>query len=194
MAYASMSDPTEYFSFVEVRDRSKKVGRQYIQEIMGKRTSLNIDACKVVSTKGFSRDAIHLAFHQDISLRLLTSETEQNIKRWFKPDVIQVEYPLSEIVKCSILARIGNKIYEFKAGREKVLENNILVFTKEPHRYRVISLSRIFNADVMHNPERRDKLCASIPADRMFHKAPPVAIQYKPARLYLRVEKTTSRC
>lgn len=191
VAYTSLSDPRKFFSFVEVRDRSKKVGRPYIQEIMGKRDSLRIDACKVVSTRGFSRDAIRLASHKDIPLRLLASETEQNIKLWYKPDTVKVHAPLFEIVKCSILARIGDGISEFKADRKKVLENNILIPTEEPHRYKVISLLRVFEVDVMQNPEHRDELFSKLPEDRMFHKA-SIAIQYQNPRLYLKVKKQPS--
>ncbi len=187
VAYTSLSDPTDYFSFVEVRNRHKNVGRQYIQEIIGKRISLGLEKCKIVSTKGFSANAIRLASDQGICLRLLLPETTESIKRWFKPDFIGISNPTFRIVKCSILVAMGDRIYELKADQDKVLENNILVPTDEPHRYKVISLMRVFNIDVMQKPEG-DRLLASIPIDEIFHEAPSVAVEYKDARLYLRVK------
>lgn len=189
VAYASLQDPTAYFSFIEVRDRRNKVGRPYIQEIMGKRTSLALESCKVVSTKGFSETAIRLASKQDISLRLLLPETAQNIKRWFKPDGMPIDRPLFRIVKSSVLVVVGNKTLEFKAGQKKVLENNILVPTDEPGRYKVISLSRVFQFDFMQEPGRGDQLLAKVPRDGMYHKTSPVSIVYEKPRLYLRVKK-----
>ncbi len=188
-AFASIEDPTDFFSFVEVRDRGKKVGRQYIQEVMGKRTSLSIDTCKIVSTKGFTRNAIRLAFKVDIPLRMLLPESNQNIKKWFSPDYIGMESPLVEIAKCSVLARSGDKILEFKADQAKSLENNILVPTENPDKYKVISLSRVFDVDVMRNQKHREDFLANVPMDNKFHKA-TVSCQYEEPRLYLKVNKT----
>lgn len=187
IAYTSLSDPTDYFSFVEVRNRHKNVGRQYVQEIIGKRISLGLEKCKIVSTKGFSANAIRLASDQGICLRLLVLETAQNIKRWFKPDFIGIDNPMFRIVKCSILVAMGDRIYELKADQDKVLENNIVVPTDEPHSYRVISLTRVFNVDVMQKLES-DTLLAGIPIDGKFYKSPPLTVEYKDARLYLRIK------
>lgn len=187
VAYTSISDPMSFFSFIEVRDRSNNVGRPYIQEIMGKKTSLNIDKCRVVSTKGFSPNAILLASRQNIPLRLLLPESKQNIKRWFKPDFFQVEYPAFKIIKCSVLVTKDNKTIEFKGGIKKILENNILVRTNKLHEYNVISISRVFNVDVMQNPERKEKAFANIPADGKYQKA-TIAIIYESPRLYLKAE------
>jgi hypothetical protein len=51
-----------------------------------------------------------------------------------------IDSPLFRIVKCSILVAMGDRICEFKADQKKVSENNIVVPTDEPHRYRVVSL------------------------------------------------------
>jgi len=189
VAFASIEDPTDFFSFVEVRDRGKKVGRQYIQEVMGKRTSLSIDTCKIVSTKGFTRNAIRLASKVDIPLRMLLPESNQNIKKWFSPDYIGMGSPLVEVAKCSVLARSGDKILEFKADQAKSLENNILIPTENPDRYKVISLSRVFDVDVMRNQKHREDFLANVPMDNEFHKS-TVSCQYEEPRLYLKVDKT----
>lgn len=187
IAYTSMSDPTEYFSFVEVRDRSSKVGRPYIQEVMGKRRSLGIDNCKIVSTKGFSQYAKRLASHQGIPLRRLVPETDENIKRWFKPDIMRVKIERFELVKCSVVVSIGDKAYEYRVEQEKMSEGSILVPTEESNRYRVTSLSRVFDLNIIQNSEVKDKLAAGVPADGKFHETGPV--QYEPNQLYLRAKE-----
>ena len=186
VAYASLSDPTKAFSFVEVRDRSKSVGRQYIQEIMGKRKSLGIDVCQIVSTKGFAPDAIRLASHEGISLRLLAPETAENTKRWFKPDEIRVAGVIYEVEKCSVLVSVdGRIIKEFKFEQDEVLKNKIWVPTGNPHEYDVVSLSRVFDADIIQKPERERELLV-YPADGRFRKVTTI-IEYKSPRLYLRL-------
>jgi hypothetical protein len=102
VAYTSFSDPTKYFSFVEVRDRSHNVGREYIQEVKGKRDSLNIEKCKIVSTRGFAPNAVKLASWAGIPLRLLLPEKKETIKLWFKPDSIRIEYPTISLLVSSV--------------------------------------------------------------------------------------------
>lgn len=190
-AFSNIPDPTESFRFVQVRDRADTEGRPWIEQVMGQRRSLGIDAVTVASTEQFSRYAIRLASRENIRLRLLHPETDENIKKWYKPDSIGVESPLVEIVTCSVLARIGDRIEEFKADRVKTLENNILVPAAEPHKYKVISLSRVFDVDVMQNQKHREGFLAEVPQDGVFHKA-TVPYQYEQPRLYLRVEGVPS--
>src|SRR5262245_56901586 len=64
VVFAAAKNTTSYLSFVEVRDRSTKVGRQYVQEIIGKRKSVAIPDCAIVSTAGFTKDAMRLATHE----------------------------------------------------------------------------------------------------------------------------------
>lgn len=186
-AFANIEDPNDLFSFIEVRDRGKKVGRQYIQEVMGKRTSLDIETCKIVSTKGFTRNAIRMASEVGIPLRLLLPESKQNIKKWFSPDYIGMQSPLVEIARCSILSRVGNKLQEFESDQAKSLGNNILVPTEDPHRYKIISLSRVFDVDIMRNQKYSEEFLSNVPMDNDFHKA-TVPYEYEEPRLYLKVE------
>lgn len=96
-----------------------------------------------------------------------------------------MEQPLVEMVECRVVAKVGDRFQEFKAGRARSLENNILVPTREPHTYRVVSLSRVFDVDVMLHERRHDEFIAQIPRDGVFHKA-LVGIEYEKPRLFLR--------
>jgi hypothetical protein len=187
-AFSSFSDPTQFFRFVQVRDREDAEGRPWIEQVIGQKRSLGIDAATAVSTEGFSRYAIRLATHEDILLRVLQPESTSNIREWFLPDSIGIEQPLVKIARCSVLARTGDRIGEFKADQRRSTEDNILVPTADPNRYRVISLARVFDVDIMQNPERRDELLARLPTENAFHKA-SAAIEYKAPRLYLKTKE-----
>lgn len=186
VAYSSIPDPTEAFEFVQVRDRAGTQGRPWVEQIMGQQRSLGINRATMVSTEPFSKKAIRLAKDQNINLRVLLPETEQNIKQWYTPDFIGIQKPLVQVTEASILARIGDKICEFKADAERSLENNILVPTGEADHYKAISLSRVFDVDVMQDTKRHDEFLEKIPEGAAFHKA-TVAMQYEQPRLYLKV-------
>lgn len=188
VAFANISDPTSIFEFVQVRDRENTEGRPWVEQILGQRTSLGIDAGTMVSTDQFSQPAIRLASKNNIRLRLLLPETDENIKLWYKPNTIGIESPIVEIDHCSVLAKVDDRILEFKAAESKSLEDNILVPTTDRHKYRVISLSRVFDVDVMRDEKRHEDFLAKIPTDVAFHKA-IAAIEYKQPRLYLRYKE-----
>ena len=190
-AYATISNPTELFEFVEVRDRAGTAGRDWVEQVMGRRTALGIEGATMVSTRRFSPSAIGLASDQNIKLRLLLPETDQNIKKWHRPDSIEVRKPLVEIVECRVVAGIGDRFAQFKADRVKSSEDNILVPTREPHRYRVVSLSRVFDVDVMLDQKRQDEFLAKVPKDNAFHLV-VVGVEYEKPRLYLKVKELPS--
>jgi len=184
VAYASMADPMDVFSSIEVRDRKEKVGRQYIQEIIGKRESLGIDTCKVVSTIGFTRDAIRLASHSEVNipLRVLHPETEENIRKWYRADFIGA-WPMVQIVKWHVEGTKVGTIQESEVDRVKTSENNILVPTRKPHTYRVVPLPRVFDVEVMQHQKRRHEFLAKVPEYGAWQEV-SVSIPYDKPRLY----------
>lgn len=189
IAYVNKDDPTDIFSFIEVRDRSEKIGRQYIQEIIGKRISLGIDACKIISTKGFTRNAIRLANKVGIPLRLFLPESERNIKKWFSLDYIGMQSPMVSIVRCSILARVGDQIQKFESDQTRSLESNVLVSTENPGKYKITSLARVFDTHVMQNQIRREEVLSNVPLDNDLHQV-FCGIEYEEPRLYLDVQES----
>ncbi|MDH5695320.1 MAG: restriction endonuclease, partial [Dehalococcoidia bacterium] len=188
VAFASISDLTSIFEFVQVRDRKNTEGRPWVEQVLGQRNALGINAGIMVSTDQFSQPAIQLASKSNIRLRLLLPETDENIKLWYKPNNIGIQSPIVEIDHCSVLAKVDDRILEFKADESKSLEDNILVPTTDMHKYRVISLARVFDVDVMHNETRQEDFLAEIPMDVAFRKA-TVAIEYEQPRLYLKVQQ-----
>jgi hypothetical protein len=184
VSFSPLSDPTDYFEFIQVRDREGTQGRPWIEQLLGQRQSLMQKKGIMVSTTEFSSPAKRLAGHQNIPLRLLLPETEENTRLWYTSDVLGLQNPLIEIDHCSLLIKRGDRIFELAADRGKSSEKNILFPTETPNKYKVISLRRVFDVDVMHNPDNNYELMLKLPKDEMFHKA-SIAIEYKDPRLFL---------
>ncbi len=102
-AFSYVPDPTQFFSFMGVRDRNKNIGRGYIQEIIGKRKSLGCHECCVVSTKGFSPDALKLAAHEKINVRCLDNMGDQKSK-FFALSEFEIKKHIPDIIKCEVIA------------------------------------------------------------------------------------------
>lgn len=192
VAFANISDPTSVFEFVQIRDRQNTEGRPWIEQILGQRTSIGMNAGTMVSTEQFSGQAIRLAKKFNVPLRLLLYETEDKIKEWYLPDTIGMQRPLVDIQFCDILTKVKDRVLRFKADRNKCVENNILVATDKAHTYRGISLQRVFDVDVMQNDSRQEEFLTKIPSDNQDHKA-IIAIEYHQPRLYLKVDSYHQR-
>jgi hypothetical protein len=186
VAFANISDPTSIFEFIQIRDRRNTEGRPWIEQMLGQRTSTGMNAGIAVSTEQFSDQAIRLAKQFKIPLRLILPEIEEKIKEWYRPDTIGMQSPIVDIASCSILSKVDNQVFEYKADSNRCMESNILVATSEAHTYKVISLSRVFDVDVMQNDKRQEELLSKVPDDNKLHRA-VIAIQYHHPRLYLKV-------
>jgi hypothetical protein len=186
IAYSSVPNPTDIYRFVQVRDRHETQGRPWIEQILGQQQSLDIHNATMVSTEPFSGTAVRLAKGKNINLRLLLPETEGNIKQWYKPDSIGVHRPLSRIVRAVIVAKSGERFGRFDADATKSTENNILVKTQQPGQYKVVSIARVFDVEVMRDSARSAELLRQVPLDLNFHKA-VVGIEYQNPHLFLKV-------
>lgn len=62
--------PSEFLGIVEVRDRSRPVGEEYIEQVSSKRQSVAADAAFIVSSSGFYAAAIEKA--KALNIRLFT--------------------------------------------------------------------------------------------------------------------------
>lgn len=187
IAFSHLPNPTAAFRFVQVRDRSNVQGRPWIEQIIGQQHVLGISEAIAVSTNRFTQEAIRLAFNQGIQVRLLHNETERQIKKWFAPDYISGNSPLAEIEECSVWVKMGERIQEFKADRLKASQPNILIPTEVPHKFKVISLTRVFNTDILRNHDYRAQLLSQIPKDNGSHRATTIC-QYDEPRLFIQAE------
>ncbi len=64
--------PTEFLGIVEVRDRSRPVGENYVEEISAKRQSVGADAAFIISASGFCDSAKEKA--KALNIRIFTHE------------------------------------------------------------------------------------------------------------------------
>src|SRR3989337_467443 len=70
------------FTIVECRIHSKKQDVKWIEELIGRRLSLQADTVIAVSASGFTEGAIIKAKAYGIILRDIISLTEEEIKEW----------------------------------------------------------------------------------------------------------------
>jgi hypothetical protein len=187
VAFSKIDKPEDIFQFIQVRDRNQTEGRPWVQQILGQQKTLGIDSSIAVSTKSFSKNALNLASEFNIKLRLLHPESDNEIRKWFSPGYIGMHRPVSKIEKSSLLVDLDTKIIELRADRNRVTENNILVKMEEKNTFGIISLNRVFNADVIRNKEHSNKLFENIPHDLNFHKA-TIAVEYKAPRLFVKLK------
>lgn len=123
VVYSNEDDPRSCFSFAEVRHRKpKKIGRPYIQQMLGKINTTKIKDCTVVSTLGFSRDAIAAGKHFNIKLRTLAKLSEDEKYSWLNIDNINIANKDLHLVRASIKTSTGTKItIEYDAALDDLL-------------------------------------------------------------------------
>jgi len=183
VAFSNIDDPAEFFNFVQVRDRSGGQGRPWVEQVIGQKNSLGINNATMVSTSSFSGEAIRLAKNQEIKLRLLLPESIDEIKKWFKPDYIGLEQPLTKIIHCSLLTSKGKQVQELKTDNKNLNEKSVLLPTQKPNEFHSIPLTKVFDVDVLQNPDRKEELFERIIPDNEFHEV-TLAIEYKNPRLF----------
>jgi hypothetical protein len=186
VVYSDISDPSSVFNFVQVRDRDEIEGRPWVQQILGQRATLGINAGILVSTSSFSKPAIRSAQQAGIPLRVLQNETRENTIKWFTPDTVGVFFHSAIVDHCSIVVNHNNNNFEFRADKPKCSDNNILVSTTIQDEYNMISLNKVFDVDVTQNNPKYTELFEKIPKDGIVHNTTAVA-NYSEPHLFLKV-------
>ena len=74
--------PYQMFIIVEVRDRKRPVGSGYIEEIRGKRNSVDSDTAVIFSKSGFTRPAIQKADKQNIRIMTYDEALQDSWTQW----------------------------------------------------------------------------------------------------------------
>ncbi|MBU0472829.1 MAG: restriction endonuclease [Bacteroidetes bacterium] len=81
-----------YLTMIECRFQKKKQDVKWIEELMGRRTSLRADSLIAVSSSGFTEGAIKKAIKYGVILRDTKSLTEEEIQRWGHPTKVSLKY------------------------------------------------------------------------------------------------------
>ena len=91
---------------VECRDHKSRQDVQWIEELIGRRTSLGADSIIAVSSSGFTAGALKKANRYGIIPRDLRELTEREIKSWGSPVAVTMyfyQYSDLEVSLCSSL-------------------------------------------------------------------------------------------
>jgi hypothetical protein len=91
--------PYQMFIIVEVRDRKKPVGSGYVDEIKGKRDSMDADAAVIVSKSGFTKPAIQKAEKQNIRIMTYDEALKDSWVQWAMMRTITVVNRTFEILR-----------------------------------------------------------------------------------------------
>lgn len=75
--------PSKFLAIVEARDRSRKVGVTYLEQVKSKRDAVGADKAIIVSNKGFTGTAIPKAKAYNIELLSLSEALRQNWSQTF---------------------------------------------------------------------------------------------------------------
>ena len=184
VAFSTIEDPSEHFEFIQVRDRSGNQDKTWVEQIIGQKISLGIESATIVSTSDFAEQAIRLAVSQNIRLRLLLPESDENIKPWFKSDILGLNHPLFEIDVCSFNVKKGSKYYILKADRQNSTDQYFLIPTEVKGKYKAMSLNRVFDHEFRRHPDRRQEIIETLPKDDQFHTC-IFGIEYEEPSLYV---------
>lgn len=91
--------PYQMLIIVEVRDHKRPVGSGYIEEIKGKRDSVDADAAVIVSKSGFTKPAIQKAEKQNIRIMTYDEALKDSWVQWAMMRTITVVNRTFEILR-----------------------------------------------------------------------------------------------
>lgn len=147
--------PTNFLAIIEARDRSRKVGVDYIEQIKSKRDSVRADKAIVVSNKGFAKTAIKKAGHYGIETYSLAEALRKDWSNSFKyfQAFTQSGYEGSHII--TFLDKNMNAIHPHKSLNEMIEKdkNALVLYDKEGNpKYNLEYLmQQIYNLDGIKN-------------------------------------------
>ncbi len=98
----------EFLIIFECRDRKRKNGPDWIEQITQKTKDLGANKVIAVSSSGFSRGAIEKAKHNNILLRTLEEITQQEIYDWFLPKSFPVRKPYFSVKQLRFIEKEFN--------------------------------------------------------------------------------------
>jgi hypothetical protein len=104
--------PTDFLAIVEVRDRSRPVGIEYIEQIKSKRDSVNANLAIVVSKNGFFATAIKKADNYGIKLYTAEEALKQNWSKSISQSIMTVFQSVTGKAELYILNKDTKEIIE----------------------------------------------------------------------------------
>ena len=108
----------DYLTIIECRFQRKIQDVKWIEELYGRKESLNADAVIAVSSSGFTDGAIKKAERFGVILRDTKILTEEEIRRWGRPTKVKLVYYNYE----NVLLR-----FMIKSEKDKVLTEETLI-------------------------------------------------------------------
>jgi hypothetical protein len=116
---------TDLSVFFECRDRSKRQGPTWIEQIATKRKDVGANLAVAVSSSGFTPAALRLAKELQVAVRLLDDINTTDIKRLFGVDVVPLLIPQLRFERIDVHPREDG-------ARAQVLKTDPIRFSSAP--------------------------------------------------------------
>ena len=182
VVHSITDDPRSAFSFAEVRDQGRKVGRPYIQQVMGKIRTLGVEQCTVASTRGFSRDAIRLATREGINVRALVKSAPDQ-EPWFAANAFTVRNRYARLDHATVLTSLDNKVRKVEVDGHGTL----YAIGNQRDAFRPVPISRVLDADVLEKPGTREDVWSKVTDDKGAERF-NIGVTYEKPRLLVHLE------
>lgn len=120
----------------ECRDRKRKNGPDWIEQITQKTRDIGANKVIAVSSSGFTKSAIKKAQHNNINLRTLEEITPQEIFDWFIPKSIPVRQLRYDVKQLQFIEKefkpetLANLTTFFNTLGEKQIQNHKFILQK----------------------------------------------------------------
>jgi hypothetical protein len=152
VVFQPIGDPTEPFSFVQVRNRGGSQGRPWLQQLIGQQETLGLRKGTLVSTSGFADTARKLASAKGIPIRTLSRDRDGNIGRWFRPRSFGVNIEVFSPVRCSVVAISEGEPVTKEFENDDLETGTTLIADYEADLFRVVPPRGLFDRLVMSSP------------------------------------------
>lgn len=110
----------DFLTIVECRVHKQKQDVKWIEELIGRRLSLNADAVIAVSASGFTQGAINKAKKHGIIIRDYLTLTEQEIQRWGCISKVHLTY--IEFIDPHLIFKIMPHVQKLNVKQSEVME------------------------------------------------------------------------
>jgi hypothetical protein len=166
----------KFLTIIECRIHKNKQNVKWIEELIGRRMSLNADAILAVSSSGFTEGAILKARKYGIVTRDFLTLTEQEIKRWGSISNVIVNYIRFETPE--LILKLNSKLIVIEEKRDEINE----IFYNAAHK--------IANQIADHIPKNKK---IQIDTGFRIEKRKPNALDVNYVKLKSNVEKVVQR-
>jgi hypothetical protein len=151
----------DFLIVFECRDRGRKNGPDWIEQIAQKTKDIGANKVIAVSSSGFTRSAIEKAKHHNILLRTIDEISSERIFEWFKPKSLPIIHQNYTIKKIVFFGNVS----------DPEMNKKINVFI-EKHREKINNTFPFILQEGMEKPKSPNESLRDVDTDLLFSGVP----------------------